>query len=84
MTPERLAEILKWNQTVFESEARRDPDSLAGRIICAVQEAIETEREACAKACDSQIDHDPWDDFDKGCNVGARCCAKSIRKRNEE
>lgn len=69
MTPERLAEILGWNQTVFESEARRDPDSLAARIICAVQEAIDTEREACAMVCE---EHEYW------------MMADDIRQRSEQ
>lgn len=52
MTPERIAEVMGWNAVVMEAEARREPESLSARVMAAIKEAEEAERDACASVAD--------------------------------
>ena len=68
---------------VLKIAATFGPDSLRAAIEQHVAEAVEREREECAKACDD-VATTQWDEYAASYNSAVFDCAAAIRARAEK
>ena len=72
-------QIIDANMTVTDHRLR---DAIHAVIVDAIHEAVEQEREACAKLCEENLSHLEYaDDY---WNRGVRRCAAAIRAQGEK
>ena len=81
MTRYEIAELLGW-----PSNPPIESSDLIDRVESIVQQAIQTEREACAAICDrhANVWNDDLEDWGLAYSASAKSCAAKIRERGQE